>query len=220
MEFPASKLSAQRIPTVTEVSQTSFHPALIFPAKSFQRDDLTTFHSRHFPAAPFPITFFRASHQDQDLDEHDGDANDDKSNSNSNDACTYPDGVQRYLTDAQVSIFRHSEIQALLKERRRLAEMELSDPVETLSQEDEEVTRAVEPDPPRKMATLPEITPARTSGHRSSSSSAWAKKKVKNKRRRVMAGEAAGDEGQEEFTPRRIAREQDEARDVPVELDY
>lgn len=35
----------------------------------------------------------------------------------------YPDGVKRALTDEQIAIFRHSEIQALLKERRREEEV-------------------------------------------------------------------------------------------------
>ena len=34
----------------------------------------------------------------------------------------YDDGVKRTLTDAQIAIFRHSEIQALLRERRHARE--------------------------------------------------------------------------------------------------
>ncbi|CAD6442189.1 7981a332-22b8-4973-a4f5-d614f8b44129 [Sclerotinia trifoliorum] len=34
----------------------------------------------------------------------------------------YPDGVKRTLTDEQIAIFRHSEIQAILRERRHAAE--------------------------------------------------------------------------------------------------
>lgn len=34
----------------------------------------------------------------------------------------YDDGVKRTLTDAQIEIFRHSEIQALLRERRHAEE--------------------------------------------------------------------------------------------------
>ena len=34
----------------------------------------------------------------------------------------YPDGVKRTLTDEQIAIFRHSEIQAILRERRHKAE--------------------------------------------------------------------------------------------------
>lgn len=36
----------------------------------------------------------------------------------------YPDGVRRTLTDEQVAMFRHSEIQRLLAERRRKKETE------------------------------------------------------------------------------------------------
>ncbi|TGO65510.1 hypothetical protein BCON_0002g00950 [Botryotinia convoluta] len=34
----------------------------------------------------------------------------------------YPDGVKRTLTDEQIAIFRHSEIQAILRKRRHAAE--------------------------------------------------------------------------------------------------
>ncbi|APA09454.1 hypothetical protein SS1G_12259 [Sclerotinia sclerotiorum 1980 UF-70] len=34
----------------------------------------------------------------------------------------YPDGVKRTLTDEQIAIFRHSEIQAILRQRRHAAE--------------------------------------------------------------------------------------------------
>lgn len=34
----------------------------------------------------------------------------------------YDDGVKRTLTDAQIAIFRHSEIQSLLREQRHIAE--------------------------------------------------------------------------------------------------
>lgn len=36
----------------------------------------------------------------------------------------YEDGVRRTLTDAQVAMFRHSEVQRLLSERRRQKELE------------------------------------------------------------------------------------------------
>lgn len=40
----------------------------------------------------------------------------------------YPDGVKRTLTDEQIAIFRHSEIQALLRERRYATEARASNP--------------------------------------------------------------------------------------------
>lgn len=40
----------------------------------------------------------------------------------------YPDGVKRTLTDEQIAMFRHSEIQALLRERRYAAEARSSNP--------------------------------------------------------------------------------------------
>jgi len=40
---------------------------------------------------------------------------------------TYPDGTPRTLTDDQIAMFRHSEIQTLLRERRRAREADSSD---------------------------------------------------------------------------------------------
>ncbi|THY65699.1 hypothetical protein D6C98_00025 [Aureobasidium pullulans] len=40
----------------------------------------------------------------------------------------YPDGVKRTLTDDQIAMFRHSEIQALLRERRRRRKNSDSEP--------------------------------------------------------------------------------------------
>jgi hypothetical protein len=45
----------------------------------------------------------------------------------------YDDGVKRTLTDAQIAIFRHSEIQALLRERRHAAEAKNQDVAEKSS---------------------------------------------------------------------------------------
>ena len=39
----------------------------------------------------------------------------------------YPDGVKRTLTDAQIAMFRHSEIEALRREQRHAQEKESSD---------------------------------------------------------------------------------------------
>lgn len=45
----------------------------------------------------------------------------------------YADGVKRTLTDEQVAMFRHSEIQALLRERRHVAEARFSNPSRSTS---------------------------------------------------------------------------------------
>lgn len=93
--------------------------------------DLHTFHAKHFPSSTKPTQFFitpteQASSttnatpyaaQDDTL-EYDEDYED---------LGTYPDGTHRTLTDEQIAMFRHSEIQTLLRERRRAREAAESD---------------------------------------------------------------------------------------------
>jgi len=65
--------------------------------------DLKTFHLKHFPAASLPQSFASAQDRDQELEDELG---------------YYPDGTKRTLTDDQIAMFRHSEIQQLLKTLR------------------------------------------------------------------------------------------------------
>ena len=65
--------------------------------------DLKTFHLKHFPAASLPQSFASAQYRDQELEDELG---------------YYPDGTKRTLTDDQIAMFRHSEIQQLLKTLR------------------------------------------------------------------------------------------------------
>ncbi|KAI9764998.1 MAG: hypothetical protein M1840_007920 [Geoglossum simile] len=96
--------SSLRIPRVTE-------------------DDLVAFHAHHFsgrqqsfPSALLsgpayrPVPPREDNHEDGDLeyDHDDGDG-----------LGYYPDGVKRTLTDAQIEMFRWSEVQSLLKAKRR-----------------------------------------------------------------------------------------------------
>ena len=67
--------------------------------------DLKTFHLKHFPAASLPQSFASAQDRDQELEDELG---------------YYPDGTKRTLTDDQIAMFRHSEIQQLLKTLRSL----------------------------------------------------------------------------------------------------
>ena len=65
--------------------------------------DLKTFHLKHFPAASLPQSFASTQDRDQELEDELG---------------YYPDGTKRTLTDDQIAMFRHSEIQQLLKTLR------------------------------------------------------------------------------------------------------
>ncbi len=121
----------------------------------------------------------------------------------------YPDGTQRTLTAEQISMFRHSEIQGILKERRRMNEMSSQSP----EAEEQEQHRSAEVKiessvvPPKEVSPAPE--PYR--GQNAKQPNSRKRKRVKND---------SGRHSDEEFTPRRIAREQDEQKAVSIELDY
>jgi hypothetical protein len=66
-------------------------------------EDLKTFHLEHFPATPLPQSFGSVQDEDQEQEHELG---------------YYPDGTKRTLTDDQIAMFRHSEIQQLLRALR------------------------------------------------------------------------------------------------------
>jgi len=82
-------------------------------------DDLRAFHSKHLAGCPLPTTFLLdyvevAEGNAEYYDDDDG-------------LGWYDDGVKRTLTDEQIAMFRHSEIQTLLTERRLQREAEEDD---------------------------------------------------------------------------------------------
>ena len=93
---------------------------------------MLAFHNSHFGATAanhFTATFLElppdatsaSAHEDRLADEE-GD-----------DLGYYSDGMKRTLTDEQIAMFRHSEIQALLRERRHAAEARSSNPSRSTS---------------------------------------------------------------------------------------
>ncbi|KAF2088162.1 hypothetical protein K490DRAFT_56175 [Saccharata proteae CBS 121410] len=96
-------------------------------------EDLRAFHAKHFPGAPPPTSFFSASvpsFSTQDLGSYDTqDCGWEEEYEEDDGLGYYPDGVKRTLTDEQIAIFRHSEIQALLREKRLREEDESPPPV-------------------------------------------------------------------------------------------
>lgn len=97
-----------------QVGQVSLHDffTTINDLTSFQ-DDLVSFHQAHFSTSAieqFSAEFFNAEGQDQPqespaaLEDDDG-------------LGYYADGVKRTLTDEQIAMFRHSELETLRRER-------------------------------------------------------------------------------------------------------
>jgi hypothetical protein len=75
---------------------------------------LHAFHAKHFPGAPLPAQFFYGQSEapEETYDEEDDGLG------------YYEDGTKRTLTDEQIALFRHTEIQTILRERRRQREAE------------------------------------------------------------------------------------------------
>jgi hypothetical protein len=79
---------------------------------------LRAFHTKHFATAPVPAQFFvqpEAETINDDAEEY---------AEESDGLGYYEDGVQRTLTDEQIALFRHTEIQMILRERRRKRDAE------------------------------------------------------------------------------------------------
>ncbi|KAH8679843.1 hypothetical protein BGZ60DRAFT_428137 [Tricladium varicosporioides] len=83
-------------------------------------EELSSFHAAHFSTisaghfahhflGPVKEEYAEEEYYEEEYEEDDG-------------LGWYEDGVKRTLTDEQIQIFRHSEIEALLRERRHIAE--------------------------------------------------------------------------------------------------
>ena len=75
--------------------------------------DLRQFHAKHFPAAPLPEHYLHGVNEEVQEEYYDED---------DDGLGYYDDGAKRTLTDEQIALFRHSEIQRILLERRRRQE--------------------------------------------------------------------------------------------------
>ncbi|KAJ9611815.1 uncharacterized protein PV06_00694 [Exophiala oligosperma] len=79
-------------------------------------DRLKQFHAAHFPHQTTPKLANRSEKQRQTTSV--------APESDCDELGFYEDGTKRTLTDAQIKMFRHSEIQRLLSERRAAQQME------------------------------------------------------------------------------------------------
>lgn len=73
------------------------------------------FHAKHFPSAPLPAQFFCGALETIEAVSYDED---------DDGLGYYEDGTKHILTDEQIALFRHTEIQTILRERRRQREVE------------------------------------------------------------------------------------------------
>ncbi|KAI1058581.1 hypothetical protein LB506_000945 [Fusarium annulatum] len=111
--MPDIALKNQDMPQSNNGSTTNAH---VIP--NIFTDDLVAFHESHFShtaVAVFGSEFLDSPSQDQTQDE----AVDDTWEEDDDSLGYYADGVKRTLTDAQIEIFRHSELETLRKEKER-----------------------------------------------------------------------------------------------------
>ncbi|KAG9507895.1 hypothetical protein J7337_001451 [Fusarium musae] len=96
-------------------------------ADALSKDDLVAFHESHFShtaVAAFGSEFVDSPSQDQTQDDA---VNDTREEEEDDSLGYYPDGVKRTLTDAQIEIFRHSELETQRKEKERAKQLGLKE---------------------------------------------------------------------------------------------
>ena len=168
-----------------------------FTIPTVTEGDLRAFHAKHFAGSQAPVNFFTsndATHEEAEEDEDDG-------------LGYYADGVKRTLTDDQIAMFRHSEIQALLRERRRQFEEEQSETEATTS----DVQTSAQLSSQRTAQTSP-VVQAKSNGDRSQQS------QIPKRRWEEFVVESGADS--QPITHRRLARELDENQVTPTDLMY
>lgn len=105
-----------RVPTVTMVCAFESVTCSSSDIDALSQDDLFVFQGSHFGSNALNEVMNQFSSQYSHVAEVEEDASD-----------YYPDGSKRTLTENQIAMFRHSEIQALLRERRQQRERESDD---------------------------------------------------------------------------------------------
>jgi hypothetical protein len=121
-----------RIPTVTEVWSLAdlLISASLNLADNQLQANLLAFHQTRFPSAPPPASLFREPPADSNSSSHLYHTQTDPYTGTLGphqdeaelDLGTYPDGTPRTLTDDEIAIFRHSELETLLRAREKQRE--------------------------------------------------------------------------------------------------
>jgi len=83
------------------------------------QDDLRQYHAAHFPNAPSPESYLHGAVAEAAQEEE---ATQEEYTYEDESLGYYEDGTERTLTDEQIAMFRHTEIQTILRDRRRRRE--------------------------------------------------------------------------------------------------
>lgn len=198
----------------------------IMEIPTITEQDLINFHKAHFPNAPLPSRFF---HQDEVVN---------TSDDGPYGLGYYYDGTPRSLTDEDIAYLREREIKAYIKRREKkrdakrrkeakqtdtvASQSPASDEVDTTSHQQDHTERSSSCDKEDDVSggNPPEPLQTTNSSANKKKSQRRKKRRASEKLKKSAKGRKASIEEEEEFTPRRIARELDEAAAVSVELDY
>ncbi|KNG46471.1 hypothetical protein TW65_06697 [Stemphylium lycopersici] len=173
-------------------------------------DDLLTFHAKHFPHAPTPEHILRGvQHEAEATDEYYDDADDGLG--------YYPDGTKRTLTDEQIAMFRHSEIQAILRKRRLQKENgEMSD--HSVYADPGIATSIAPPTQEDPLATANKVDQSQAKGTEKANNQQWAttsaKSKAKAKRKRDRYAKRRKEVRLQKGLPRRRSGRNDAGSDI------
>jgi hypothetical protein len=194
---------------------------MAFHIPTVTTDDLLYFHLTHFAGLSLPKSFFVA----ETIETCEQPAEEDYG------LGYYYDGVPRTLTNNQVTMFRHSEIESHLRQRRHRLEAE-AEAAEVVGTQRPEMAIAATTEAITEVSTEAATVdlsgdeiPSETTGDTEST----RKKAKKNKGKRKQPMQKQKHQQQkdwqrltqaEEYTPNRMAREQDAVQNASVELDY
>jgi hypothetical protein len=224
------------IPTVTvvRVLRSSRNNML-----TVAQDDLRAFHAQHFPHVPEPEHILH-NIQPEAAEEYYGE---------DDGLGYYPDGTKRTLTDEQIAMFRHTEIQTILRKRRlrkengELSEGEL-DPaspaldVATPASVDSSTSMAADTDKPQpgpveepkkqQWATTSAKTKAKSKRKRANYAARRKERRLEKglPRRRSGRDDTHNDDGEDdddesdEWDPWHQANGPDVQKDETLDLDY
>ncbi|KAK6004155.1 hypothetical protein QM012_009005 [Aureobasidium pullulans] len=162
---------------------------------SVTENDLRLFHDKHFSCLTSEPS---DRHQDAHVDVEEGFENDGLG--------YYHDGVKRTLTDDQIAMFRHSEIQTLLRERRRRREIS-----------EAETSHNVSSIPTEPVGDMSQPDTAKDTERKRSASASGSQGLGKRKWQRFIE---TSETNPEHLTHRRIARELDEQKASSIDLSY
>ena len=207
------------------------------------------FHAKHFASAPQPSILLNgteAAAPGERYEEKEP-AVSEEFYEEGEDLGYYPDGAERTLTDEQIAMFRHSEIQRIIRERRRRRDD--GEPIEQLTagtsghshasaQADDNPDAPVDGDTQAKPAAGDVSRASQSGGVEKPSNPQWAtssaRTKARNKRNRnkykakkrdarlkkEQAWKDKDDEESDEWDPWHQAKGPDVQQDDTVDLDY